>query len=98
MNVNVKLSLTDEQRNVLKRRLTGKDVKAMISRKEVNELVQDFIASLLTGDAPETPEAPADEQLDLTFNGGHDDCCKANKLLLTRINRLQHALDTGRKS
>ena len=49
MNVNVKISLTDEERNTLYRRITGKDVKRMISRKEVCELVQQHIDDLLEG-------------------------------------------------
>lgn len=92
MNVNCKVSLTDEQRNLLYRRITGKDVKRLISRKEVCELVDDYIATLLNGSSEPEPD-----QAEIEFpEGGHVDCCRANTLLLTRINRLQHRLDTGR--
>ena len=47
MNTNIRITLTDAQRNVLKRRLTGKDTKAMISRAELNELVQGYVNELL---------------------------------------------------
>lgn len=47
MNVNIKLTLTDDQRNLIKRKLTGKNIKSMASRKEVNELVEGFIAATL---------------------------------------------------
>lgn len=48
MNLNCKLSLTDEQRNAIKRHLTGKDVKAMATRAEVCELVQELLEPFLT--------------------------------------------------
>ena len=48
MNVNVKISLTDEQRNTLYRNANGNPpTKRMITRAEVNELVSDFIESML---------------------------------------------------
>lgn len=47
MNVNVKVALTDEQRNVMYRNLTGKDVKRMVSRREVNDFVQGCIDAVL---------------------------------------------------
>lgn len=47
MNVNVKLSLTDEERNTMYRNITGKDVKKMVSRKDVSEFVAGAIASVL---------------------------------------------------
>ena len=96
MNVNCRVTLTDEQRNTLYRRITGKDVKRMVSRKEVCELVNDFIDELLRhGSSNELAGEP--DQAEINFpEGGHDDCCRANALLLKRVNILQHRLDTGR--
>ena len=61
MNVNIKVSLTDQERNLLKRKLTGKDVKAMVSRKEVNELVDGFMKAML-----EDFEVEDDQRFDLS--------------------------------
>ena len=47
MNVNIKVSLTDDQRNLIKRKLTGKAVKSMVTRKEVNYMVNGFMQALL---------------------------------------------------
>ena len=47
MNTNVQITLNDEERNLLKRMLVGKDTKAMISRKEVVALCQQHIGGLL---------------------------------------------------
>jgi hypothetical protein len=52
MNTNIKISLTDEQRNILYQRMTGKNVKRMISRAEVNQLVHEYIEMLLTKGYP----------------------------------------------
>ena len=86
MNVNCKISLTDEQRNTLKQKMAGKPIKAMVSRKEVCELVNDYIDSLLNGEVPTEPDAP--EVIE-----GHDECCRANALLLARIDKQQRMLD-----
>ena len=101
MNVNVRVSLTDEQRNILKKRLTGKDVKAMVTRAEVNELVYAHIHSLLNEPlAFEHTFAPVVEEIELSNPPSRcsDECCRQNELLLARINRLQHKLDTRRPS
>lgn len=52
MNVNIKVSLTDEQRNNMHRRLTGKQTKGMVSRATVNEFMQGCLDSFLTEEAP----------------------------------------------
>ena len=66
MNVNVKLSLTDEQRNVMYRNMTGKDVKRMVSRAEVNEFVRGCLAAVVE-DAPVDGEGqPIHEVTQLT--------------------------------
>lgn len=94
MNVNVRISLTDEQRNVLYQKITGKKVKAMITRAGVVALVNDFIDSMLTDQAVSHPEQ---KPMALTMPDAHDDCCKQNQLLLRRVNTLQHRLDTNAK-
>jgi len=99
MNVNVKISLTDEERNTLYRRMTGKDVKRLISRKEVCELVNEYIAVLLSTQEPEAyrgNDYGDDEPDQADMNFCSDDCCRTNTLLRQRMNRLQHRLDTGR--
>lgn len=48
MNVNIKISITDPERNLIARKLDGKNIKRMISRKEVNELVAGFMEGLLS--------------------------------------------------
>lgn len=47
MNTNIKISLTDPERNLIARKLDGKNTKRMVSRKEVNELVAGFVEGLL---------------------------------------------------
>lgn len=47
MNVNIKLSLTDRERNLLKRKMVGKDVKALATRADVNQMVNGFMQSML---------------------------------------------------
>lgn len=106
MNVNIKLSLTDEQRNTLYRNMTGKDVKRMVSRAEVNELVNDYINDMMNDRtdiavkrAERVIEAQPEPELLLehlpceSFAGGHDQCCRQNALLMNRMNRLQFQLD-----
>ena len=103
MNTNIRITLTDAQRNVLKRRLTGKDTKAMISRAELNELVQGYVNELLLYKPIQKPLLEAEyrgadygddepDQGDVDFCS--DDCCRRNELLQRRVNILQHRLDT----
>lgn len=47
MNTNIKIKLTDPERNLIARKLDGKKTKRMISRKEVNDLVAGFVEGLL---------------------------------------------------
>ena len=70
MNVNVKLSLTDEQRNVMHRRLTGKNGKGMVTRADVNEWVKEQIERFLILGSPTTetviPVVPRREAVEKT--------------------------------
>lgn len=78
MNVNVKLSLTDEERNTMYRNMTGKDVKRMVSRAEVNEFVQGCIAGMLERPcdcASLNPPAACDSCTPLC-NRGHKGCAE----------------------
>lgn len=54
MNVNVKLSISDEDRNLMFRRLTGKDGKAMVSRADVNVWVKEQLEKFLRLGSPST--------------------------------------------
>lgn len=104
MNVNVKLSFTDEQLNNIKRHITGKQLKAKATRAEICELVKDLLEPFTdiyvhverkpTADLFDqvAEEEPASEMI--IDDDAHPDCCRANELLLQRINRLQHKLDT----
>lgn len=101
MNVNIKVSLTDEQRNRIKCNLAGKELKALVTRKEIVEQVESYIQSLLEKPL-ETPELAELAQKVLDFDAdlpddAHPECCKQNILLLRRVNLLQFRLDTGRK-
>ena len=112
MNVNVKLSISDEDRNLMSRRLTGKDSKKMVSRAEVNNWVKDQLEKFLRLGSPATAQietAREDEEFeelkrkDELYDLGTGELIEAlqeaekqNKLLLTRNNVLQHRLDTTR--
>jgi len=56
MNVNCKVSLTDEQRNVMFRNINNSDsTTRRVTRKEVNEFVEKKIAEALNGkEEPQT--------------------------------------------
>lgn len=99
MNVNCKLTLTDEERNVMFRRLTGKNGKGMVSRAEVNQWVKDKLQSFLSIGSPSTEQVEPEVEL-LTLadleNIDVEEVMQQNKLLQTRINILQHRLDTGK--
>jgi hypothetical protein len=101
MNVNVKLSLTDEERNTMFRRLTGKTTKGMVSRADVNQWVKDQLQTFLTLGSPTTetindrgsdqyanPEPIDIDDMDV------EEVIRQNKLLQTRVNRLQYLIDT----
>ena len=47
MNVNIKLTLTDEERNLMLRNMTGVTRKRMVSRSEVNDFVTGCVAGML---------------------------------------------------
>lgn len=65
MNMNLKLSFTDEQRNLIKRKLTGKDVKALATRSDITEMVEGFVASVLEEEQPAPSPVPrATQQFD----------------------------------
>ena len=65
MKVNVKLSLSDEERNIMAVNISGKDSKRMVTRAEVNEFVQgcmDCITDAIIGQ-PVTEMKPAKNPL-----------------------------------
>tara|TARA_R110002049_G_scaffold49247_6_gene141088 strand:+ start:15721 stop:16023 length:303 start_codon:yes stop_codon:yes gene_type:complete len=47
VKTNVSINLTDEERNIIAKRLQGKEVKSMVTRKELGDLVQGFVHGLL---------------------------------------------------
>ena len=47
MKTNISIELTDAERNTIAKRLKGKEVKSMITRKELGDLVQGFVHVLL---------------------------------------------------
>ncbi len=108
MNVNVKISISDEDRNVMFRRLTGKNTKGMVSRADVNEWVKEQLENFLRLGSPTTEQigdAVADAMADSISDNVRiedytreeiEEIVKQNKLLLTRVNILQHRLDTKR--
>jgi len=100
MNVNVKLSISDEDRNLMSKRLTGKDTKKMVSRAEVNEWVKGQLETFLRLGSPAstrvTEEIKEDfEEIDMD-NIDVEEVMRQNKLLLNRVNVLQFALDKKR--
>jgi hypothetical protein len=104
MNINCKLSLTDEQRNNIKQHLAGKNVKALATRADICQLIQDLLEPLLEPPRPTREAKPG--EIDEHFIEQHrqaeidfcsDECCKQNQLLLHRMNVLQHRLDTNAK-
>lgn len=106
MNVNCKLTLTDEQRNTMFRRLTGKATKGMVSRADVCNWVNEQLERFLTLGSPETEQIGdkiADAMQDsISYSETNIDdidvaeVLRQNELLLSRINVLQHRLDTRR--
>lgn len=100
MNVNCKLTLTDEERNVMFRRLTGKSGKGMVSRADVNNWVKDHLQSFLSLGSPTTEQVEeikeinmTDDEFDDLEKGEIEYIIEQNKLLHTRVNKLQFALD-----
>jgi hypothetical protein len=98
MNVNVKLSLSDDERRRLASCLAGKPVKRLATRADVNQLVRDLLSASMSGapapretaPAPEPGiESPADDDF------CSEECCRQNRLLTSRVNVLQHRLDTS---
>lgn len=47
MNINLRLTLTDDERNQLAQRLDGKATKRLLKRRELKDLVDGFLAALL---------------------------------------------------
>lgn len=108
MNGNFKYTLTDEQRNTLKRKLTGKAVKGLASRADVCAILQKALDDALVGRrqigdkiADAMAECINDEPVEQAeFNlsdysaADVEDLVKQNKLLHSRVNRLQYRLDT----
>jgi hypothetical protein len=98
MNVNCKLSLTDHQRNQMHNRLTGTLTKKMVSRADVNTWVTEQLDRFMKVGSPITEKVEdvrlTDEEFDNLEQGEIEYVITQNKLLLNRINVLQHALDT----
>jgi hypothetical protein len=101
MNVNVKVSLTDEQRRKIFANFYG-GKKGMISRKDVNTICQTAITDWLVGRNNGPEEQIGDKVADAmkecieptTGNEELDEALKQVRLLQTRVNQLQHKLDT----
>lgn len=99
MNVNCKVSLTDEERNVMYRRLTGKNGKGMVSRMEVNNWVKDKIQNFLSLGSPSTEfvcgsSETIPKKVQSTDGEEVEWVMKQNRLLTSRVNQLQHLIDT----
>ena len=47
MKTNISIELTDKERNILAIKYYGKESKKLISRKELNRIVQKFIEQVL---------------------------------------------------
>ncbi len=106
MKTIVHLDLDDDQRRQVASLLAGKPVKRLATRQEIVKFVKDaFIVELAARQyesAPDTSEA--DRVLHTIRNRDKDaqpefcsnDCCRRNDLLQSRVNVLQHRLDTGR--
>ena len=105
MNVNVKVSITDEMRRTIHENFYGK--KGMISRKDVSTICQTAITDLLMGkqigdkiaDAMKEsisfpPVRLTDEDIDELEPGEIEYMIEQNRLLTSRMNRLQHMIDT----
>jgi len=96
MNVNIKVTLTDDERNTMFRRLTGKSTKGMVSRADVNAWVKEKLERFLTVGSPTTEPVEEIEPINIDDFTTQDieDVMKRNELLQSRVNRLQFLLDT----
>jgi hypothetical protein len=47
MNVNIHLTLTERDRNLIARKIAGKDIKRLCSRSDVVQMVEGFMAGYL---------------------------------------------------
>ena len=56
MKTNISVELSDSERNVIATLLKGKETKAMVTRSELNEMVQGFVQGIL-GYEPTTTAA-----------------------------------------
>ena len=100
MNVNVKLSISDEDRNRMHNRLTGTNTKKMVSRADVNDWVKTQLEKFLNGSfgtqtgrfIPEPDQEPNFEEID-PEDIDVEEVIKQNVLLQSRVNRLQYLLD-----
>lgn len=62
MNVNCKVTLTDEERNIMLRNMTGITRKRMVSRSEVNDFVAGCVQGILI-DVPVPKELVVDKHV-----------------------------------
>ena len=99
MNVNVKISITDEDRNLMFRRLTGKDTKGMVSRADVNTWVNEQLERFLRVGSPTTERVAevVEEREPINFadltEQDIEDVLRQNELLLKRVNDQQNFID-----
>ena len=102
MNVNVKLSITDIDRDLLANYIDGKKSKRLATRADINKLVTELLDSVVHSTYGRQEDAEYrgadygddDDQVIEKFCG--DDCCRQNVLLLDRVNRLQRKLEEKR--
>jgi hypothetical protein len=112
MNVNIKLSLTDIERNTMYRNLFGGTSAKKVSRAQVSEFVQKKVREALVMDCTESvidfsqiedvmkesislpPVRLTDEDIDELEPGEIEYMIEQNRLLTSRMNRLQHMIDT----
>lgn len=47
MKVNIQIDISDNDRRLLKQLIIGKETKALITRREVRELIETFVESIL---------------------------------------------------
>lgn len=74
MKTNISIDLSDPERNVIANFLRGKETKGMVTRSELNEMVQGFVQGILgyeIGFSPINISAKLQEALDA--HGYHED-------------------------
>lgn len=108
MITNIRIELDDNQRRRIASAISGKPVKRLASRAEIKQLVMDLLVAgaLSPATSPDqvstspdrVPEPPEARDAGVPDSYCSDDCCRQNQLLQSRVNVLQHRLDTGSRS